>query len=115
MQVFKPMIKYRNHIRSCGRQLKPVSRSKSTTILFFMAYTVYVLYSDSAKKHYTGYSSDLENRIASHNIYGSDWTSKFRPWRLIYSKTFDEKSEAIKYEKYLKTGAGRDFLKYLKM
>jgi predicted GIY-YIG superfamily endonuclease len=32
---------------------------------------------------------------------------------LIYTKVFEKKSEAMAYEKWLKTGAGRDFIKTL--
>ncbi|HEX5025213.1 MAG TPA: GIY-YIG nuclease family protein [Agriterribacter sp.] len=34
-----------------------------------MIYTVYVLYSATAGKHYTGYTSDLPNRLLSHNRF----------------------------------------------
>jgi putative endonuclease len=34
------------------------------------------------------------------------------PWVLIYSETFQSKKEAILREKELKTGKGRDFIKF---
>jgi putative endonuclease len=79
-----------------------------------MKYTVYVLYSSGYKKHYTGFTSNLQERLLSHYELGKDWTAKYRPWSLIYTKEFEEKSEAMKYEKWLKSGAGRDFIKNLK-
>ena len=79
-----------------------------------MIYTVYVLYSVLHKKHYVGFTSNLEVRLESHQYFGKDWTSKYRPWELIFTKEFVEKSEAMKYEKWLKTGVGRDFIKTLK-
>ena len=78
-----------------------------------MKFTVYILFSEKFGKHYTGYSSDLVNRIESHNYLGKDWTAKYRPWKLIYTKEFATKKEAMAYEKWLKTGAGRDFIKTL--
>ena len=78
-----------------------------------MIYTVYVLYSDSFKKHYTGFTSNLEQRLLSHNFLGSDWTKTYRPWRLFFTKVFELKMEATKYEKWLKTGVGRNFIKSL--
>ena len=66
-------------------------------------FTVYVLFSEKFCKHYTGYTSDLENRLKSHNIFGKDWTSKYRPWKLIYSKEFDQKGKAKAYERWLKS------------
>jgi len=74
-------------------------------------YVVYVLYSEKFKKHYSGYTSNLEERLKSHNVYGKDWTSRFRPWELIYTKLFKTKEEANKYELWLKTGKGREFIK----
>ncbi|HRP30588.1 MAG TPA: GIY-YIG nuclease family protein [Agriterribacter sp.] len=44
-----------------------------------MSYTVYVLYSSTFEKHYTGYTSDLTNRMLSHNHWGNDWTARYRP------------------------------------
>ncbi len=62
-------------------------------------------------KHYIGYTSDLKQRMISHNELGNDWTKSYRPWRIIYTKAFDAKNDAIKYEKWLKSGAGRTFIK----
>ncbi|MFY8090157.1 MAG: GIY-YIG nuclease family protein [Chitinophagaceae bacterium] len=76
-------------------------------------FTVYVLYSPIHQKHYTGFTSSVEERLLSHNHLGKDWTSKYRPWNLIYRKEFEDKSEALQYEKWLKTGVGREFIKRL--
>ena len=78
-----------------------------------MLYTVYILYSQTHQKHYTGFTSDLEQRLLSHNGLGKDWTAKYRPWQLFYSKEFVTKKNAMEYEKWLKTGVGRDFIKTL--
>ena len=69
-----------------------------------MKYTVYVLYSSTFGRHYTGYTSDLPNRLLSHNCLGKDWTARYRPWVLIYSKEFMSQEEAMIYEKWLKSG-----------
>ncbi|TMI66094.1 MAG: GIY-YIG nuclease family protein [Bacteroidetes bacterium] len=76
-------------------------------------FSVYILYSELHNKHYTGFTSDLEQRLNSHNEFGKDWTSRYRPWKLIYKKEFENKNLAMVYEKWLKTGAGRDFIKTL--
>ena len=76
-----------------------------------MLFTVYILFSEKFNKHYTGFSSDLQERMISHNQLGKDWTAKYRPWKLIYVKEFESKQEAMIYEKWLKTGVGRDFIK----
>ena len=78
-----------------------------------MIHTVYILFSQSHNKHYTGYTSNITLRLKSHNEFGKGWTSKYRPWKLIYIKEFVSKREALLYEKWLKTGAGRDFIEML--
>jgi putative endonuclease len=78
-----------------------------------MLYTVYVLYSEKFDKHYTGFTSDFPERFKSHHSLGHEWTSRYRPWKLIFSRVFSTKQEAMAYEKWLKTGAGRDFIKSL--
>ena len=61
---------------------------------------------------YTGFTSDLLQRYYSHNFYSnSDWTRKYRPWVVIHIELFETKSEALKREKELKSGKGRDWIK----
>jgi len=77
-----------------------------------MIYTVYVLHSPNFDKIYIGYTSDLEQRMLSHNELGKKgWIIKFRPWMLIHTEEFEKKSEAIKREKQLKTAAGRRWIR----
>jgi putative endonuclease len=78
---------------------------------FFM-FTVYVIESLLNKGKYTGHTEDIERRLIEHNegLLGR-YTKNKGPWKLIYAKTFATRSEAILHEKYLKTGAGRDYLK----
>ena len=74
-------------------------------------FTVYVLYSKDYNKIYVGFTSDLEQRLLSHNELGKKgWTIKFRPWQLIYEEEYSEKSDAMKREKQLKTATGRNFI-----
>ncbi len=74
-------------------------------------FTVYVLYSKSYDKIYIGFTSDLEQRLLSHNeLSKKGWTIKFRPWQLIHTEVFDHKSDAMKRELQLKTASGRNFI-----
>ena len=78
-----------------------------------MFFTVYILFSEKYGKHYTGFTSNILLRFTSHNEFGKDWTARYRPWKLIYTKEFETKREAMYHEKWLKTGAGRDFINEL--
>ena len=74
-------------------------------------YVVYVLYSVKHNKIYIGYTSNLKQRLLSHNELGNKgWTIKFRPWLLVYSESFETKQEALLREKDLKTGKGREWI-----
>lgn len=77
-------------------------------------FVVYILYSENFKKTYTGFTSNLIERFKSHNFLETKgYTLKFRPWQVIHVEFFDSKVEAMKREKYLKTGIGREFIKNL--
>jgi len=62
-------------------------------------------------KLYIGQTDDIERRILEHNESGRGYTSKYRPWELIYTEKFESRKEAMGREKYLKTGAWRDWIK----
>ena len=74
-------------------------------------YTVYVLYSEKFNKIYVGFTSDLENRLLSHNVLSKKgWTIRYRPWELIHAENFESKKQAMAREKQLKGGQGRKFI-----
>lgn len=61
-------------------------------------------------KLYIGYTSNVDARLIKHNSGGSKWTRTGIPWRMVYTKVFDSKTEAIKYEKFLKNLKSRKLL-----
>jgi putative endonuclease len=72
---------------------------------------VYVLYSSHFKKIYIGFTSDIESRLFAHNHPSNKgWTRSFAPWELLYSESFETKSEAMNRGKQLKSAKGRDFI-----
>ena len=98
-----------------GRQFDSAPRyyikAAKAAFSFFSMFTVYVLYSPSFKKIYIGYTSDLANRLDSHNIFAKKgYTVKFRPWELVYSEEYNTKTEAVRREKQLKSAKGREFI-----
>jgi putative endonuclease len=75
-------------------------------------YVIYALYSKKFDKIYIGYSSDLIDRFHSHNALSSKgFTSKYRPWEVVYVEFLETKKEAMKREQQLKTSAGRRFIR----
>jgi putative endonuclease len=76
-----------------------------------MNFTIYILYSEKYNKIYIGYTSNLIQRFYSHNKLGKDgYTLKFRPWVVIYTELFEEKTGAMKREKQLKSSNGRQWV-----
>jgi len=74
-------------------------------------YIVYALYSKSYDKIYIGYTSNLEQRMLSHNkLSMKGYTLKYRPWIVVYTESLDTKKAALIREKQLKSAKGRDFV-----
>ncbi len=74
-------------------------------------FKVYILYSPSFNKIYIGFTSDLDNRILSHNkLATKGHTIKYRPWVVAFYEDFETKAQAMKREKQLKTSRGRQFV-----
>jgi len=73
-------------------------------------YYVYIL--ESIKEpgnYYTGLTDDLKKRLKKHNEGGCKHTAKLKPWRIKNYIAFDSKEKAAAFERYLKTGSGREF------
>ncbi|RLD51467.1 MAG: GIY-YIG nuclease family protein [Bacteroidetes bacterium] len=75
-------------------------------------FTVYVLYSEKYDKIYIGYTSNIEQRLLSHNkLSQKGYTVKYRPWKIVYTEKFTTKKEALQREKELKSSRGRNFIR----
>src|SRR5438034_102610 len=57
------------------------------------------------------HSADLRERFAQHMKGNASSTAHRRPWKLIYYEAYLEQADAIGRERYLKSGAGRRFLR----
>ncbi|UCS92667.1 GIY-YIG nuclease family protein [Echinicola marina] len=75
-------------------------------------FTVYVLFTKSSGKTYTGMTSNLTYRFHSHNTFAKKgFTTRYRPWTVIHTEIFFSKPKALQREKELKTGNGRIWIK----
>ncbi len=73
-------------------------------------YIVYILFSKSSLKYYTGQTDDLENRLQRHNSGLSLSTKSGKPWELIYQIQFSTRSEAMLLEKKIKKRGAKRYL-----
>ena len=60
-------------------------------------------------EYYVGLTSDPDARLRAHNAGMSPHTAQHRPWRSLVRIEFDEEERAVLFERYLKTGSGREF------
>ncbi|MDO8552528.1 MAG: GIY-YIG nuclease family protein [bacterium] len=71
---------------------------------------VYILYC-ADKKPYTGCTDNLKERIERHKNGHVPATKERRPIKLLLYVAFSDKYKAFEFEKYLKSGSGRAFIK----
>ena len=72
---------------------------------------VYVIRSLSSGRLYVGQAVNVEQRLKDHNSGKSKYTSAFLPWKVIYTEEFFDRKTARIREKYLKSTAGKNFLR----
>jgi putative endonuclease len=73
---------------------------------------VYILRSVvDPERHYVGVTSDVDNRLEWHNHGPCGQTIKHRPWSVVVVIEFPTEQQALRFERYLKSGSGRAFAK----
>ncbi len=73
-------------------------------------YYVYVLKSQKNGYRYIGHTNDLDRRLEEHNS-GMTRSIRFQiPFILEYNESYETRLEAIRREKFLKSGKGREWL-----
>ena len=71
---------------------------------------LYVLRSSTTGVRYIGSCENREERIKRHNLGHSKATRTGVPWKMVYSEAFGTRAEAVRRERYFKSGRGRDEL-----
>ncbi|KKT75502.1 MAG: hypothetical protein UW71_C0002G0002 [Parcubacteria group bacterium GW2011_GWB1_44_7] len=105
------------HLRWIREECRPAqgwsASGRSGKKAFCMFYYVYILKSLRTGKLYKGFTGNLRARIDEHNSGKTDSTRTGGPWGLIYYEAFLNKSDALREEKFLKSGKGKERIKYL--
>ena len=78
-----------------------------------MLYFVYILQSQKDGTYYVGSTQNLDSRLERHNQGRSKYTKHKRPWDLVYSEEFSDRSSAMKREKEIKSRKSRAFIEEL--
>ncbi|WKD84928.1 hypothetical protein KCTC32516_00265 [Polaribacter huanghezhanensis] len=76
--------------------------------MMILPYAVYILKCND-NTYYTGFSSDIMNRLKSHHSGEVKYTKSRLPVELIHITYYKEKQKAYDFERYLKTGSGIAF------
>ena len=67
-----------------------------------MGYFLYILKSKSIDKYYVGISQNPLRRLEYHNTIEKGFTSRYRPWEIVFTQEFNSKKEALVIERKIK-------------
>ncbi|MEM7162884.1 MAG: GIY-YIG nuclease family protein [Bacteroidota bacterium] len=67
-----------------------------------MKYFVYILYSKSLDRFYTGQTENLEQRLFKHNSGFVKSTKAGVPWEISFIEEVKSRGEAVKLERKIK-------------
>ena len=74
-------------------------------------FTVYILYSEMINKYYVGYTSvTVEERLDRHLSKHKGYSAQTKDWKVVFTKEFDAKIEAMHLEKQIKSRGIRRYL-----
>jgi putative endonuclease len=79
----------------------------------YMKYFVYILKSETTDKYYTGISQNPIKRLHYHNTLEKGFTSRYRPWEIVFIKEYDSKEIAATVEKKIKKWKSKKMIKLL--
>jgi len=77
--------------------------------MFYMTHYVYILKSRSVNKYYIGSSENPDKRLRYHNIIEKGFTSRYRPWKIVFKNKFESKTEAQTAERKIKSWKSRKY------
>ena len=75
-----------------------------------MTYYIYFLWSSKLRKRYVGSAGNVKRRLIEHSLGRNKFTKGGIAWKLIHQEAYNIKFEALRREKFLKSGQGRMWL-----
>jgi putative endonuclease len=73
-------------------------------------FTVYILFSNSIQKYYTGSTQDLQNRLLEHNSAETKSIRNGIPWKVIWKTQVPSRAEAMNLESKIKKRGAKRFI-----
>src|SRR5512136_2150780 len=74
-------------------------------------FTVYVLLSSSTGNLYIGQTENLSRRLTEHRTNMARYTRGRGPWKLVFAEEYTSRAQAMRRERSLKSGQGRQSIK----
>ena len=93
--------------------LKNKRLAQNQSFFCYMRYYVYILFSASIQKFYIGQTKDVEERLHRHNSSREKFTSKGKPWELVWFTSKESRSDAMILERKLKNLKQIRLLKFM--
>ncbi|MBL7137083.1 MAG: GIY-YIG nuclease family protein [Candidatus Marinimicrobia bacterium] len=78
-----------------------------------MTFKVYILYSSIKDHYYIGQTQDIERRIQKHNSRQSKSTRSGILLNLVFTRKFENRSDAVLFEMQLKRIKSRKYIQEL--
>lgn len=79
-----------------------------------MSYYCYIIYSPSLNKFYVGQTQDFTQRLQMHNAGLSRFTSRAKDWKLDLLIPCNDKAQALKIERHIKSMKSIKYIRDLK-
>jgi putative endonuclease len=90
----------------------PTAASNSFILTITNMFYVYILLSLKDKKRYIGFTENLDRRLSEHYSGLVRSTRNRKPLKLLYFEEFENKSDAMKREKEIKSKKGKFTIPY---
>ena len=69
-------------------------------------YFVYISKRINFNRYYIGSTEDIKRRLLHHSSGKIKSTKAYKPWEIVYSESYNTRSEAFKKEKQIKSYKG---------
>jgi putative endonuclease len=97
------LVRRRNKLRGSGSLARRTRMASSPLYVYLLQSTL------DPQQYYVGLTANPQARLTAHNAGESRHTARFRPWRTVVTVEFTDGELARAFERYLKSGSGREF------
>ena len=102
-------------VAQLGERLNGIQEVVSSILIgsTIKQYFVYIIYSESLDRYYTGHTQDALHRLTKHNAGYEKSTKSGIPWVLKHTESFISRSEAMQRENEIKRKKSRKYIEWI--